>query len=624
MKRAFLLLIFLGLAAHAKAAPFYFAQNSAGANNGTNCANAYNAARFNTLDSNWTAGNILHICGTWTGTAGSTLLTTQAAGSAGNPIIILFEPGAVLQAPYFGTFCNSNGCGAGAINVNKQFIIVDGGSNGDIHNTANGTGLANTHSSLGVFVAASNVIVRNLNIHDIYTNLGSGSGATDAAGVNTANIRVDNGATNVTLCKNTLKNARTGIWSDSSGTAAGTSQACSNNAVATGVNYFGNILDDHCWMISANGSGAVNIFGNDFGTYVSWAYPIAAYHTDGIIVFGDVGSVITANIYNSYFHGDLGLGSPTGFIFCTYGDVGSGSKCNIFNNVMVGLGSMAASNDALIYFHSADGHPLGPHFIANNTFVNGGYGFDMDGDSTTHYTILNNIWQGVSGGSTWAFHQESSSQTWATLDNINGNNYFQLKTSAWNWNSTIFASLAAWKTGCSGAGVTGCDSSSSSGNPNLTVTYTLGLSSPAIGLGVNLTSIATGNLAPLLNDKAGVARPGGSTAWDAGALSAGLSPSITTASPLPNGFQNIAYSTTISGVGGTLPYAWSVISGSLPTGLSINSSTGVISGTPTVVAASSFTVQLTDANSLSNSRVFSLTINSTAPATFGAPTGRLP
>lgn len=504
-----------------RAATIFFAQSSAGSNNGTSCANAYSLVRFNTADANWTPGNTLVVCpGTLTGGSGSTLLSTQAAGTAGNPIIIS-GVGAILQAPFFGTFCNGNNCGAGAINVNHQFIIVD---DFEIKNTANGTGLANSQSSLGVYVHASNVIVRNLNIHDIYKNLGSGSGATDSAGVNTADIRVDNGASNVTICNSTLKNARAGIWSDSSGSTPGTSQACANNTVAAGVNYFGNILDDHCWMISANGSGTVNIFANDFGTYVGWAYPTSAYHTDGVIVFGDVGSVITANIYNSYFHGDLGLGSPTGFIFCTYGDVGSGSKCNIFNNVMVGLGSMAASNDALIYFHSADGHPLGPHFIANNTFVNGGYGFDMDGDSTTHYTILNNIWQGVSGGNTWAFHQESSSQTWATLDNVNGNVYFQLKTSAWNWNATVFSSLAAWKIGCSGAGVTGCDSSSSSGNPNLSVTYTLNAGSAAIALGSNLAGRCTVNLAPLCADKAGVARPSGATAWDAGAYQFSAAP----------------------------------------------------------------------------------------------------
>jgi hypothetical protein len=54
---------------------------------------------------------------------------------------------------------------------------------------------------------------------------------------------------------------------------------------------------------------------------------------------------------------------------------------------------------------------------------------------------------------------------------------------------------------------------------------------------------------------------------------------ITTTS-LPAATQNSAYTATVSASGGTTPYTWTA---SLPTGLSINSSTGVISGTPVQV-----------------------------------------
>src|SRR6185369_4332871 len=53
-------------------------------------------------------------------------------------------------------------------------------------------------------------------------------------------------------------------------------------------------------------------------------------------------------------------------------------------------------------------------------------------------------------------------------------------------------------------------------------------------------------------------------------------------------------SATLASSGGTLPYNWSISSGSLPTGLSLNSGTGVISGTPTAGGSSSFTVQIAD------------------------------
>jgi hypothetical protein len=52
-----------------------------------------------------------------------------------------------------------------------------------------------------------------------------------------------------------------------------------------------------------------------------------------------------------------------------------------------------------------------------------------------------------------------------------------------------------------------------------------------------------------------------------------------TATSLPNGTVNTAYSATLAASGGTTPYRWSIASGTLPAGLSLAASTGVISGT---------------------------------------------
>jgi subtilisin family serine protease len=60
--------------------------------------------------------------------------------------------------------------------------------------------------------------------------------------------------------------------------------------------------------------------------------------------------------------------------------------------------------------------------------------------------------------------------------------------------------------------------------------------------------------------------------------------------------------------GGTAPYTWSVASGSLPAGLSLDGATGVISGVPTTVGTSYFTVQVTDASLSSTTRDVSLRI----------------
>ena len=70
---------------------------------------------------------------------------------------------------------------------------------------------------------------------------------------------------------------------------------------------------------------------------------------------------------------------------------------------------------------------------------------------------------------------------------------------------------------------------------------------------------------------------------------------------LPGGVVNQNYSAILSAIGGTGAYTWSISSGSLPPGLTLNSSQGVISGTPTAVQKGgySFTAQVTDAKGLS-------------------------
>ena len=70
---------------------------------------------------------------------------------------------------------------------------------------------------------------------------------------------------------------------------------------------------------------------------------------------------------------------------------------------------------------------------------------------------------------------------------------------------------------------------------------------------------------------------------------------VTTTS-LPNATQNSAYSQTLAASGGTGPYTLALASGSLPAGLSLNTSTGEISGTPTTPGVSSFSVTATDSS----------------------------
>ena len=102
-------------------------------------------------------------------------------------------------------------------------------------------------------------------------------------------------------------------------------------------------------------------------------------------------------------------------------------------------------------------------------------------------------------------------------------------------------------------------------------------------------------------------------------------PAITTTS-LPSLMAGAAYSTTLAGSGGIAPYTWTVVSGTLPTGVSLNATTGVISavaGATTTTPATNLTFQLTDSGTptaLKATATLSLTIYSigvsvSAPAT---------
>lgn len=77
---------------------------------------------------------------------------------------------------------------------------------------------------------------------------------------------------------------------------------------------------------------------------------------------------------------------------------------------------------------------------------------------------------------------------------------------------------------------------------------------------------------------------------------------------LPNGTVGTPYNELVSASGGTAPYTFSVSSGALPTGLVLNPTTGVISGTPTTAATFNFTITAADANGCLGSRPYTITM----------------
>jgi hypothetical protein len=84
--------------------------------------------------------------------------------------------------------------------------------------------------------------------------------------------------------------------------------------------------------------------------------------------------------------------------------------------------------------------------------------------------------------------------------------------------------------------------------------------------------------------------------------------SITTASPLTAGTVGLPYSQALAASGGDGTYSWTVTAGTPPTDLGLSTG-GVLAGTPSAAATSSFTVQVSSAGgTVTASKTFSLTV----------------
>jgi hypothetical protein len=507
IKRAF----FVGLAAlilcgvgvtgaSAQASNVYITQSGSGSGV---CTTGVQPVSFFNNSANWGSGSgqigpgtTVHLCGTFNAPAGADgYLQFQGSGTSGNPITLLWEKGAIVQAPYF----SFNHAG---LDINwKSWIVVDGGTNGILQNTAEGTGLSYQQDTALITGVGNNVTVKNLSMLNVYVHLIGDNGGGGAQGFafalyapSASNLTIGPNNT-FTQCNVCVKYGFEGGEHDL--VITGNNFALCNQAIElgpdnSGVKVMTNIQVDHnTYAASRNWDNAANYYHHNF------FHPFT--NTAGSSIIGKL------LVFDNTATGDVGQHS-TSFIFLENNNGGSGGHMDswyVFNNVFNKTNTDAPGSSGLVAVMPPNG------FFLNNTVIDAGgtgdYGwpsFDAYGGATG-WTVENNIFYGGA--------YQINIQAPATVI-ANKNVYYGGVSSPWVYHSTYTSSFSTWQAACS------CDSGSSTGNPLLNSDMTIGTGSAASTLGANLSGM---NISALDFDKVGTARPSGS--WSSGAIQLGSS-----------------------------------------------------------------------------------------------------
>ena len=590
----------------------YLANTAVGGNTGADCSDALVYTYFNSAG-NWSAtptgvqigpGSTIHLCGTISVAVGSSALIFQGSGTNGNSVTVLFESGAQLTSPAW----SSN-----AINLNSNsYIMVDGGTNGSIVGTANGTGLANDLAAKAIGSGGSTVhdiTIRNLSISNIYIFVNGGS---TTPGGNSGCIGLTGAGNNLLIYNNTI--TQCGHVDIGLGSTAG--------VTTSNWQVYGNDLSQGVWLIDVSpGSGGsiqnVLIHNNKLHDNDQLYDTADVFHADMVFVRAPTSgtSFQSVYVYNNYFYGNQS-GHSTGYVFFSY--YGTGNSY-VFNNLF--RPNHAAVSDGWI---ACEWNGLGNVYVYNNT-LDGSIAFQSNsayeratlvGTAGGTGTPSNVTWENNLQSYVWGSDISASStltsdyNVWYSISALNPGFPQQAFIYSPNGGYTCYpngcSTFKGWVSDL------GFDTHGTAANPNLLSTGHIAAGSSAIGLGTNLTSVCNGdaNLAPLCSDAAGVARPS-MGAWDSGAyqyvaptlVSIAITPTSTTIPRLgTQQYTAIATwsDTTTTDVTNTATWA------STSTGVATINGSGLASG----VANGSTTITATQSAITSNSA----TLNVSSPS----------
>lgn len=512
----------LGVAS-ANAKVFYVSGSSTRTTGGSSCSNALSTTWFSepsswgTASNQISAGTTVYLCGAFNGKAGQELLTVHGNGTASSPITISFMPGAVLSAPYWS--------GNGAIHMdNVSHIVVNGYPNGIIQNTANGTGRTYHQNSVAVHAAnCTSCTVENLTIQNMYVR----TSASDVSASHSINCVYWHSSNSFTI--NHI-NCHDAVWA----IAGDASNFTLENSEIYHV--------DHGVAFGAAGKMTnVVIHNNHFHDFANWDSPNNTYHHDGIHIWGQNGASVSGGaIYNNTFDGDFGV-NVTGHIYLQ----DSISHVAVYNNTFVAPATRTIH--ALWFAAGSTSLPGGAatgNSAYNNSINAGGHrtGTALYIESQISFTAVNNV---LAGGQSNITIQGGGTRS---STGINNNVYRNLFADFGDLNTfglsgATYIVLSKWQAAChcdsASKLVTGAQTSAfssvaladasttspegASDSVNLNVVSSETVSDSELGLlttvgegnGINLSELATGDLAPLALDRNGKPRPA-SGPWNVG------------------------------------------------------------------------------------------------------------
>ncbi|MDE1875106.1 MAG: hypothetical protein KGH68_03510, partial [Patescibacteria group bacterium] len=495
----------------------YIANSSAGSDTGADCADAHSASWFNT-SGNWgnavgviSPGDYVHLCGTFT-----SQLTVQAGGTSGKPITIYFEPGAVMTAPVWPV--GSINSKRYAIGLNSTpYITIDGGTDGIITSTDNGTNLTNQDTQSGIYVSQSdNVQIENLDITDMYVRQ---EGSTDPNAADAIDYFDGN---HVKINNNTLNYC---------GNCINYSYAAS--ASSTDVSIYDNTISKASIGINLGSGGALasldtlSIYGNDISDTNIWD-GYSNNHQNGMHLFASQATTTMTNvkIYDNYLHGDIGTQS-TAWVFLEGFITGALVHDNLFNYSV-----NIPSNGALFFKGCASCQAY------NNTIISSvsGAGFELQAwlGTETGIKFDNNIVENTGFG----IYDDTGSGYLQQALAQSDYNIFYSTSSSMQMGSYSISSWSNWQ-------ALNYDAHSTTSDPLLDSNYKPQSGSPAISAGTNLSSYFT-------TDYAGTARPS-TGPWDIGAYEyvAPSNPTVTTQAVSGISTTAVTGNGTITATGGS-------------------------------------------------------------------------